>query len=381
MLFTNGLVYTMEEAPAIMDFRIQDGKIASMGKDLKAIEGEEVMDCSGLRVYPGMVEAHCHLGLQGSAIGYEGNDVNEMSHNDPITPQMRGIDSINVLDESVQRAREAGVTTVASGPGSANVVGGTFTAWKTAGNLIDDMVIQEPVAMKAAFGENPKRIYKEKALMTRMGVAAALRTLLEQTREYRDKKLAAGDDLSRMPAWNAKLEAMIPVIEKKLPLKCHAHQHNDIATILRIAKEYDLNVTLDHCTDGERIVEHIAASKFPVILGPSLTHKTKFELANKSFATAKVFADHGILFSITTDSPVVSQEYLPLCAALAMKEGLSEEDALKAITINPAKILGLDDRIGSLAPGKDADFIVCTGSLLDTANRIERVYINGRQAA
>lgn len=358
------------------DLRIADGKIEKIADELEPLAKEETMDLEGLRVYPGMVEAHCHLGLDNSNIGYEGHDFNEMS--DPITPQVRAIDSINVLDETVIEARKAGITTVASGPGSANVIGGTFACWKTDGNCIDDMILDDGIAMKAAFGENPKRVYKGKSVNTRMQVAALMRNTLAKTKEYLAKKEAAKGDIAKMPAYDQQLEAMIPVIQKKIPLKCHAHQHNDIMTAVRIAKEFDIKITLDHCTDGELIVQEIKRSGWPAIIGPSLTHKSKLELEHKSFTTPKALQDAGILFSITSDSPVIPLEYLPMLAALAMKQGLTEKEALDAITISPAKILGIENRVGSLEEGKDADLIVCQGDLLDLQHQIKGVWINGR---
>ena len=364
-----------------MDLQTENGKITAISESIQPAENEAVIDLKGLNVYPGMVEAHCHLGLHGSGIGYEGADYNEMS--DPVTPQLRAIDSINVLDESVIHARKAGVTTVASGPGSANVVGGTFACWKTNGNCIDDMLLDEAIAMKAAFGENPKRVYKGESVNTRMQTAALLRNLLFKTKEYMEKKQAAkdglfGPDASKSPAFDMKLEAMIPVLEKKIPLKCHAHQHNDIMTVIRIAKEFDIRVTLDHCTDGELVIDEIKRSGWPAIIGPTLTHKSKFEVRNKSFKTPKAFQDAGILFSITSDSPVVPIEYLPMLAAMAKKEGLTQAQAIDAITINPARILGIDKKAGSLEEGKDADLIICNGDLLDPQNNIFAVYINGQ---
>lgn len=379
MLFVNATIYTMEEEPFVGSFRVVDGKFSEVAKTIAPNDGEEVIDLAGKRVYPGMVEAHCHLGMEETAIRQEGDDVNEMI--DPITPNMRGIDGCNPQDETIGNALKAGVTSVAAGPGSANVIGGTFFAYKTYGNCIDEMVIQNPIAMKAAFGENPKRVYMDKKICTRMNIAALLRETLEKTIEYANKKKAANGDVFKMPSFDAKLEAMIPVIEKKLPLKCHAHRADDILTVIRIAKEYGLKVTLDHATDARCIVDQVQKSGYPCICGPALTHKSKFELKNKSFETPKVLSDAGILCAITTDSPVIPQEYLPLCAGLAVHAGLDETKALEMITINPAKILGLDDRIGSIKAGKDADFIICDASLLDIQNHIEAVYVNGCKAA
>lgn len=376
MLIKNAKIYTMEEEGIIEgDILIQNGKIMKIGKVEE--DDDEVIDASGKFVFPGMVEAHCHLGMEESAIGFEGDDVNETT--DPITPHMRAIDGCNPMDETIVNACKAGVTSVAAGPGSANVIGGTFVAYKTHGISMDEMKIKEAIAMKAAFGENPKRVYREKGkIRTRMNIAALLRETLAKTKEYMMKKEAAKGDFTKMPMYDMKLEAMIPVLKKELPLKCHAHRADDILTVIRIAKEFDIKVTLDHCTDGEIIKKQIKESGFPAIVGPSFGHKTKFELANKSFKTPAVLHEAGILIAITTDSPVIPEEYLPLCAALAMKNGLDEMEALKAITINPAKILGLDDRIGSIKEGKDADLIICDSSLLDTMNHVDYTIINGK---
>ena len=374
MLFKNATIYTMEQDPFVGDFKIDKGVFTQIGKDLTANEGEDVQDLSGLYVFPGLVESHCHLGMEETAIRFEGNDVNEIT--DPITPNMRGIDGCNPMDETIESALKGGVTTVAAGPGSANVLGGTFFAYKTKGNCIDEMTIENPIAMKAAFGENPKRCYKDKKIDTRMQISALLRETLAKTKEYMEKK-EAGKDV----AYDQKLEAMIPVIKKELPLKCHAHRADDILTVIRIAKEYDIEVTLDHVTDARCIIPQIKESGFPCICGPALTHKSKFELANMSFETPNELYKAGILFSIITDSPVVPQQYLSLSAALAAKAGLPEYEAIKAITINPAKILGLDNRLGSIKEGKDADFVICTKNILDTTNEIKAVYVDGKKAA
>ncbi|WP_317315039.1 amidohydrolase [Holdemanella biformis] len=373
MLFKNATIYTMEQDPFVGDFRIDKGVFTQVGKNLTPDVGEDVQDLNGLFVFPGLVESHCHLGMEETAIRFEGDDVNEIT--DPITPNMRGIDGCNPMDETVELALKGGVTTVAAGPGSANVLGGTFFAYKTKGNCIDEMTIQNPIAMKAAFGENPKRCYQGKKIDTRMQISALLRETLEKTKEYLAKK-EAGKDVD----YDQKLEAMIPVVKKELPLKCHAHRADDILTVIRIAKEYDIEVTLDHATDARCIVEQIKESGYPCICGPSFGHKTKFELKSKSFKTPGVLNKAGILVSITTDSPVIPQQYLSLSAALAAKAGLPEYEAIKAITINPAKILGLDNRVGSIKVGKDADFIICTKNILDTQNEIQSVYIDGKKA-
>ena len=374
MLFKNATIYTMEQEPFVGDFRIDKGVFTQVGKNLTPDVGEDVQDLNGLFVFPGLVESHCHLGMEETAIRFEGDDVNEIT--DPITPNMRGIDGCNPMDETIESALKGGVTTVAAGPGSANVLGGTFFAYKTKGNCIDEMTIQNPIAMKAAFGENPKRCYQDKKIDTRMQISALLRETLEKTKEYLAKK-EAGKDV----AYDQKLEAMIPVVKKELPLKCHAHRADDILTAIRIAKEENIKITLDHVTDARCILPQIKESGFPCICGPALTHKSKFELANMSFETPNELYKAGILFSIITDSPVIPQQYLSLSAALAAKAGLPEYEAIKAITINPAKILGLDNRVGSIKVGKDADFVICTKNILDTQNEIQSVYVDGKKAA
>ena len=374
MLFKNATIYTMEQDPFVGDFKIDKGVFTQIGTNLTASEGEDVQDLNGLYVFPGLVESHCHLGIEETAIRFEGDDVNEIT--DPITPNMRGIDGCNPMDETVELALKGGVTTVAAGPGSANVLGGTFFAYKTKGNCIDEMSIQNPLAMKAAFGENPKRCYQGKKIDTRMQISALLRETLEKTKEYMKKK-----ELGKDVAYDQKLEAMIPVVKREIPLKCHCHRADDILTVIRIAKEYDIKVTLDHVTDARCIIPQIKESGFPCICGPALTHKSKFELANMSFETPNELYKAGILFSIITDSPIVPQQYLSLSAALAAKAGLPEYEAIKAITINPAKILGLDNRVGSIKEGKDADFVICTKNILDTTNEIKDVYVDGKKAA
>ena len=374
MLFKNATIYTMEQDPFVGDFKIDKGVFTEVGTNLTANDGEDVQDLNGLYVFPGLVESHCHLGMEETAIRFEGNDVNEIT--DPITPNMRGIDGCNPMDETIESALKGGVTTVAAGPGSANVLGGTFFAYKTKGNCIDEMTIENPIAMKAAFGENPKRCYQGKKIDTRMQISALLRETLEKTKEYLAKK-EAGKDV----AYDQKLEAMIPVVKRELPLKCHAHRADDILTAIRIAKEENIKITLDHVTDARCILPQIKESGFPCICGPALTHKSKFELANMSFETPNELYKAGILFSIITDSPVIPQQYLSLSAALAAKAGLPEYEAIKAITINPAKILGLDNRVGSIKVGKDADFVICTKNILDTQNEITAVYVDGKKAA
>lgn len=341
---------------------IQNGKIAEVAPTIIPPEGVEVVDAQGRLVTPGCIDAHCHIGLDNEGMRWEGMDYNEIA--DPVMPQLRAVDSINPQDEAFALALRGGVTAACTGPGSANVVGGTFTVLKLDGICADDMAIKEPAAMKCAFGENPKGFYGQqlkKNPMTRMGVAALLRELLLRTVRYRADQLEG-----KNPPFDMKLEAMIPVIEKKIPLKCHAHRADDMLTALRIAKEFDLMLTLDHCTDGEIIVDKLAQADVPALVGPSFGGKSKIELRNKSFSTPRVLAQAGLTVCIITDAPVVPLQNLPLCAGLAIRAGLPPEEAWRAITINPARVLGVGDRIGSLEKGKDADLVVCTEDPLTT---------------
>lgn len=371
MLIKNGLINDgVNEKPYRSDIKVENGKIVKIGKNLKATNKEKTIDAKGLNVYPGLVDAHCHIGLDGYGIGFERSDCNEYTN--PVTPELRGIDGINPLDPTFKKAREAGVTTVCTGPGSANVLGGTFTSLKTVGDRVDNMIVKKEVAMKCAFGENPKRCYKEKATSSRMGVAAVLRETLFKAKEYMNKK-ESGKDVN----FDMKLEALIPVLKKQIPLKAHAHAADDIFTAIRIAKEFDVNLTLEHVTEGHLIANELAKEPYPMAVGPTLTHATKFELKDKSWKTPKVLAEKGCLVSIITDSPVIPEQYLPLCASLAMQAGLDRFMALKAITINPAKHIGVEDRVGSIEVGKDADIILVKGDLFDINHTVETVFIDG----
>lgn len=378
VLIKNGKVFTMKgknyENGQVL---IRDGKIVEVGETIEVSEGEEILDVQGAWVMPGIVDAHCHLGMEEEGMGSEGDDVNERV--DPITPHLRAIDAINPMDEAFYSAVKGGITCVMTGPGSANVIGGQFAVIKTYGTAIDDMVVLEPAAMKIAFGENPKRVYgnKGKSPCTRMGTAALLRQTLTEAINYKNKKEnaeAKGEYFDK----NIKMEALIPVLERKIPLKAHAHRADDILTALRIAKEFNLKITLDHCTEGHIIPEHIRKAGVPAIIGPTMTFKTKVEVRNKSFKTVNALYKEGIKVAIMTDHPVIQQHYLPLCAGLAVKEGLPMEEGLKAITINAAEIAGVSDRVGSLEPGKDADIAIFSGNPMETLTKTLYTVIDGK---
>lgn len=376
-LIKNGRIHDAVHREAYAaDILLADGKIAAIGGGLTAPADAAVFDADGLEVYPGFVDAHTHIGLDGYGIGYEGCDYNEM--NDIWTPQLRAIDGINPRDPSPADARRAGVTCVCTGPGSANVLGGTFLAMKTVGDRVDKMVVRDPVAMKCAFGENPKRCYRDKCDSTRMSTAAFLRGALMQARDYGARKQAANGDITKMPAYNQKLEALLPVLAREIPLKAHAHQANDIFTALRIAREFNLRLTLEHVTEGHLIVDELAGEKdVPMAVGPSLTFASKFELQNKSWATPGVLAKAGCHVSIITDNSVIPQQYLPLCAGMAIKAGMDPFDALKAITLNPAEHIGVADRVGSLEVGKDADIVITNGCPFEVMTEVKAVFIDG----
>ena len=372
----NGLIHDMvQKEPYAADIRIKDGKIAEIGHDLS---DEEIIDVKGLDVYPGFVEAHAHLGLDGYGIGFEGQDYNEMG--DICTPQMRAVDSFNPFDPTVKQAAEAGVTCVATGQGSSNAIGGQWIAVKTHGICVDDMIVKDPIAMKCALGENPKRVYKDKGNYARMSTASVIRKMIHETKDYMARVEAANGDPLKKPAYNAKCEAMIPVLNREIPLKVHAHQANDILTAIRIAKEFDLKLTLEHVTEGHLIADKLAEYKdIPMAVGPTLTHASKFELQNKSWTTPGILASKGCQVSIITDSPVTPEQYLPLCAGLAIKGGMDPYEALKAITINPAKHIGISDRVGSLEVGKDADIVIYEGSPFEVSSHIHHVFIDGEE--
>ena len=337
-----------------------NGKIAQVAENITA-EGAQVIDAEGRLVTPGCVEAHCHVGLSTTAMRWEGSDLNEKT--DPVTPQLRAIDSIYPQDERLADGLAGGVTTVCTGPGSSNVVGGTFVAIKLAGRRVDDMIVKYPVAMKCALGENPKSAFGQakKAPITRMGAASLLRELLFKAKAYYEE-VEAGKN----PKFDMKLEAMLPVMRGEIPLKCHAHRADDILTSIRIAKEFGVKLTLDHCTDGSCIADILGKEGYPAIVGPAFGAKTKPEMRSKRFETAGDLYRAGVKICITTDASVTPIETLPLCAGLAASKGLPMEEAWKAITINPAEIMNIADRVGSLEVGKDADIVIWNADPLTT---------------
>lgn len=375
-LFKNGLIFDSVHAnPFTGDILVRDGKIEQIGSNIDCPDAEQI-DVAGLNVYPGMVEAHGHIGLDGWAIGYEGQDYNE--YNDPVTPHLRAIDGINPFDYSLKDAALGGVTTLCTGPGSSNVLGGTFAAFKSCGTCIDDMVLIRDAAMKCAFGENPKRCYRDKGISSRMNTAAKLREMLFKAQEYARKIDAAGDDESKLPSFDMKLNALLPVIRREIPLKAHAHQANDIMTAVRIAREFNVRLTLEHVTEGALIIPELKKAAVPLAVGPTFGQPSKYELQHKTWDTPVLLNKAGLHVSIITDSPVTEQKHLRFCAAMAIASGMDPFEALKAITIYPAEHIGVADRVGTLEKGKDADIIFTDGCLFDISTSVKSVYIDGK---
>lgn len=366
----------VEPTPFTADILVDGGKILEIAPGITR-PGATEYDASGLEAYPGFVEAHGHTGLDGYGIGYEGQDYNEMG--DIVACHLRAIDAIEPRDPALQEAREAGVTTLCVGPGSANVLGGTFAAIKPVGVRVDKMCLKPEVAMKCAFGENPKRCYREKGNSSRMTTAARLREMLFKAREYEERLARAGDDPDKRPAFDIKLNALLPVLNGEMPLKAHAHQADDFFTALRIAHEFGVSITLEHVTEGHLVADELAQENVMLAVGPTLGHASKFELRNKSWTTPGVLAKAGCHVSIITDSPVIPQKYLPICAGLAVKAGMDPFEALKAITINPAEHIGVADRVGSLEVGKDADVVLTDGNPFEIETTVKAVFIDGAQ--
>ncbi|NLG52566.1 MAG: amidohydrolase [Clostridiales bacterium] len=376
VLLYGGKIYTMDGyTPENGYILIEGNKIIKAGDmdECPDLDCERI-DLSGKIVLPGLVDAHSHVGIYEEIINADGEDENEDT--DPITPHLRALDAINPKDGAFSEALSAGITTVAVGPGSANPIGGQIAALKTRGGRVDDMIISPCVAMKFALGENPKRVYneKERSPVTRMATAAIIRETLAKASEYRGKREVDDDcDL------DFKLEALLPLLNKNIPAHIHCHRADDIFTAIRIAKEFDIRYTLLHCTEGYMIADELKNDNADAIVGPFLTTRSKPELAAQSRENAARLCKAGIRTAICTDHPESPQDYLMLGAALAAREGMTDEEAFKAVTVYPAELLGLGSRIGSIAAGKDADIVVFDGHPFDTRTKISHVFIDGER--
>lgn len=377
----HGTVYTMAgktyENGAVL---IDGGKIKAVGKEIPLPKQEcTQLDAQGGWILPGLMEAHCHIGITEEKKGFEGDDCNEV--NEPVTPYLRALDAVNPMDSAFHNALSVGITSVMVGPGSSNVVGGQFLVMKTYGRVLDRMVLKEPAAMKVAFGENPKTNYsgQNKMPSTRMSIGAMLREELTKAKNYQSQKEAAQKKKESFET-DYKMECWLPVLKGEIPLKAHVHRTDDILTAIRIAKEFNLGLTLDHCTEGHLIADEIKESHFPAIIGPTLSSRSKIEVQNMDFKTPGILKDAGVLVAITTDHPVTRIQYLPICAGFAAKEGLGIEEALKAVTCNPAKICGVADRIGTLQVGKDGDVAIYDGNPMEVFTKTLYTIVEGEIA-
>ena len=380
LVITHGNIKTMEDRNYEDGYiRIEEGKITAIGDmsecDAGALlsgDGTQVIDAKGNLVMPGIIEAHCHMGITEEKKGMEGDDCNETV--DPVTPYLRAVDAINPMDDAFHDALKAGITAAMIGPGSSNVVGGQFAFVKTHGRCIDQMIVKAPAAMKVAFGENPKVNYSGQNVspVTRMSIAAKLREELMKAKAYERKRR---ENPGEEPDF--RYECWLPVLRGEIPLKAHAHRADDILTAVRIAKEFGLKMTLDHCSEGHLIIEELKEAGFPAIVGPDMASRNKIEVRNMAFKTVGQLSENGILTAVTTDHPVSRIQFLTICAGLAVKEGMSMEDGFRSITINAAKICGVDDRMGSLAVGKDGNVAIFNGNPMEVFTRTLCTIIEG----
>ncbi len=381
MIIIHAYIKTMEDCEypdGYLQFR--NGKIISVGDMSKAPADDEAFDAKGKILLPGFIDAHCHIGMWEDGLGFEGDDGNEET--DPITPNLRALDAVNPLDHCFDEALQAGVTTVVTGPGSANPIGGEWLAMKTCGSRIDDMVIKAPVGMKFALGENPKSSYNSKNQMpiTRMATAALIREHLKKAERYaKELARAEREEDYDPPEYDAKSEALLPVIKGELKAFFHVHRADDICTAIRIAKEFHLNYLLIHCTEGHLIPDVLKSEQVDMIIGPVICDRSKPELRNFTAKLGGELEKNGISFALCTDHPVVPIQYLMLSGAVASAEGLSAEAVLKAVTCNAAKICGLADRVGSIAPNKDADFILFDRDPLGVCVKPTDIFVGGRK--
>jgi imidazolonepropionase-like amidohydrolase len=359
---------------------LRDGKIAAVsGPGSSVPPSADVVDATGKWVLPGFIDAHAHVGVAEEGEGWAGQDTNEKS--EPVTAHVRALDAINPADQGFRDAIGGGVLAVNVNPGSANPIGGQTAAIKCWGRTVDDMVLRSPAGLKSALGENPKRVYGERneTPTTRLGTAALIRSAFVAAQNYQAKLAAAVVDPSRVVERDLKLEALGRVLRREIPWRQHCHRADDIATAMRMAREFGYDLVIDHGTEAHLLADQIAAASIPVVIGPLFTSRSKVELRHRSLANPGKLAAAGVTIAITTDHPVVPIHFLIHQTTLAVKEGLDPVTALRAVTINPASIIGCADRLGSLSVGKDADVVIWSGDPLDVMSRAERAYVNGRE--
>ncbi len=381
MLLTNIRIYPVVGSEISNGYiYIVDGKISDIGTmDSLTLTHPETISLDGTTAYPGFIDGHCHLGLFGDGLGVEGEDGNEDT--DPITPHLQAIDGINPMDRGFSEAIEGGVTTVVTGPGSANPIAGQFCAIKTTGVIVDKMLVAKSCAMKLALGENPKMVYhgKGNAPATRMATAALIRDQLNKGKKYmEDMEEAKEDDEVDQPEYDQKCEALIQLLDKTIPPHIHAHRADDIATALRISREFDFSPVLVHCTEGHLLADELGISKAEIICGPLIGSRSKPELSNQSLKNPAILSSAGARVSICTDHPEVPIQYLGISAGLAVREGMDYHKAIQSITINPAIHAGIEASVGSLEVGKDADIVLFDCDPLTLAAKPKMVIINGK---
>lgn len=378
LVIKGGKIHTM--AGEIIDggmILIDGGKIVNVGKDLAVPEGARVISAGRKVITPGIIDAHCHAGIGEEGIGFEGRDYNEVT--DPVTAHLRAIDAINPEDIGLKDALWGGITSICTGPGSANVIGGEMLVMKTYGQIIDRMIVKSPAGLKAAFGENPKRVYAEqkKSPVTRMATAGHMRDAFVKAQNYMAKQERAKNDPEKMPERDLRMESLARVLRGELPLRAHAHRADDILTAIRIAEEFHFKIVIEHCTEGHKIADVLAEKGVPAIVGPTLTTRSKYELKDRSLTTPGVLVRAGVKVALMTDHPVIPLYMLPIAVGIAVREGLPREEALKTVTINPAQILGVDNRLGSIEKGKDADIVIWSGDPTETSTKAEKVFVGG----
>ncbi len=379
ILFKGAKVFPISSEPFVGDVSVEDGKIKEVGENL-VFDADQVIDLKGKFLFPGFVDAHSHLGLYEEGVGsFYASDGNEMT--DPVTPDVRAIDAFNPQDPAIKRALHGGITTVMILPGSANPIGGQGAILKLNPSIVDKMIIREPAGLKMAFGENPKRVYGEqkKAPSTRLGVAAVVRNYFLKVQDYMAEKELAKKEGKPFTKRNSKYEIGEMVLKGEIPARIHAHRADDILTAMRIAEEFNFKFVIEHGTEGYKIVEILKEKKIPVVAGPLLTFRTKYELKDMTMKALKILNENGILASLMCDHPVIPLEYSSIQAAAGLRYGSKEDDLLKMITINPAKIIGMDERIGTIEKGKDADLAVWSGHPFDMSSKVESIYIEGKK--